>query len=269
MKFKNICDCHNHSNHSYDAKDSMTDMYKRGQELGLLYHAITDHCECDEYYQKVQGYKSVNENSYAEMLIMKEKHSNFLSGIELGQMLCDVEAAKVALSGKNYDVVIGSLHRVSGHEDFYYWSKHKFDPKILLDKYFTELIQMINIGTFDTLAHLTYPCRYMFYSDGTRVNFNPYLDQIAEVYKHLIDKGIALELNTSGLRQDIKEVLPNEGLLKLYKDLGGEYVTLGSDAHCVDDLGKGLQEGLEVLSHIGYKQYTIFKDRKPVMINIE
>lgn len=269
LNFKNICDCHNHSNHSYDAVSSIFDMFEKGKELGFLYHAITDHCECEDYFHEVQPYKSVVENSYADMLKIKEFNPNFLIGIELGQIISSPQNAKLALTGRNYDVVIGSVHKVKGYDDFYYWSRKKLDPFFLIDRYFEEIMAMIEVGGFDTLAHLTYPLRYMFHENGERVNFDNYHEQIEAVFKLLIEKGIALEVNSSGLRQDIGEVLPNENFIKMYKSIGGELITVGSDAHCTVDLGSGLQETYQLLSDIGYKQIAVFKERKPVMIDLK
>ncbi|MEG1427825.1 MAG: histidinol-phosphatase HisJ family protein [Oscillospiraceae bacterium] len=269
MLYQNISDCHNHSNCSYDGKDSVSAMCRRGADLGLLYHTLTDHCECDEYIRETNDYISVVKKAYADMLDAQKKlGESFLLGIELGQPLQNIAAVEDALSGRNYDFVIGSLHCLPNMPDFYFWDQVRLPLYTALDHYFEELRQMVLWGKFDTLAHLTYPLRYIVGEHGIPVDFDRYTERIRELYGIMIEKGIALELNTSGLRQKIGETLPNLELMTLYRKLGGELVTIGSDAHCTADLGKGIQEGLALLAQAGFSYYTVYKNRKPMMIAI-
>ncbi len=268
LKFKNISDCHTHSNHSYDGNDSLLSMCEKAKELNLLYFTVTDHCECERLDLPPHPYRPVNENSYKEMLIMKDKFPFFLTGVELGQPFQELKIANNILK-KDYDFVIGSLHNVKGEEDFYYWDNDSKDCDEYLKKYFKEICEMINWGKFDTLAHLTYPLRYMRDSNGGFLSFDPYLDDVKEIFSLLMDREIALEVNTSGLRQNLNETLPGKKLLKLYKDMGGKLLTIGSDAHRLDDMVKGIPETLEMLKEIGFDYYTVYKDRKPMMITIE
>lgn len=272
MTFQNRSDCHNHSRNSYDGTDTVAHMCERAQELGLLYYTLTDHCECEDYNRQERDYKSVVENSYARMLEARESTRgklNFLFGIELGQPLQNLEASADALRGRAYDFVIGSLHSLKGCRDFYFWEELNLELYTALDRYFEEILQMLNAGGFDSLGHLTYPLRYIVGDRGLQVDFDRYLDRVDLVYKLLIEKGIALELNTSGLRQNIGETLPNFSLLKRYRQMGGELVTIGSDAHCCPDLGKGIQEGMALLAEAGFTHFTVFKNRKPMMIELK
>lgn len=273
MIYKNFSDCHNHSNFSYDAIDSLEDMCKKATELGMLYYGCSDHCECNEYTKDINPYNTVVQKSYDETIRLKEIYPFLLGGIELGQPLQDLTNAKHAIKDRSFDFIIGSLHNVKGEADFYYWDKQtpktKEDIDYFLNSYFNEILEMLNWGQFDSLAHLTYPLRYIKYPDGTKVTFDPYMDYVEAIFKKLIQKGIALELNTSGLRQTIGETLPNNKLLDFYKRLGGELITIGSDAHNLNDLGKGINEGLTLLKNLNFKHFTIYKNRKPIMLNIE
>lgn len=273
MNFKNISDCHNHSNFSFDAYDSLENMCKRAIELGFLHYGCSDHCECNDYYSEVYPYHKSAKHSYEKLMELKEVYPFLLAGVELGQPLQALDSALDVLNGRDYDFVIGSLHNVKGEEDFYYWDKQtpktEKDINYFLNSYFTEILEMLDWGKFDSLAHLTYPLRYIKYPDGSKVTFDPYMDYVEQIFNTLIHKGIALEINTSGLRQAIGETMPNEKILKFYKELGGELITIGSDAHCVKDLGKGLNEGLALLQSLNFKQFTVYKNRKPIMINIE
>lgn len=270
MSYVNLSDCHNHSSFSLDGKDSAIAMLNRAQELNLKYYTLTDHCECNTYIE--EGYNNIVSGSYKEMTRLKNQYNgkvNFLMGVELGQPLQNLSAAEDALKDKDYDVVLGSLHNLANCKDFYFWDQNNLEVYPALDEYFKELIAMIEWGKFDTLTHLTYPLRYIVGDMGIKVDFDRYTPQVEDVFKRLINKNIALEVNTSGLRQKIGETLPNEKILRMYKALGGQLITIGSDAHSVNDLGKGIAEGMDMLKNIGFNSFTVFIKRKPVQIEIK
>ncbi len=270
MKYIHLSDCHNHSNISLDGHSPVRDMLDRAVELGLHYYALTDHCECNTYYE--EDYHGVVRKAWNEMTSLKDEYDgkvHFLRGIELGQATQNLEAAEDALSDRDYDVVLGSLHNLRDCKDFYYWDKPSYCVPEALDRYFTELHEMIDWGKFDTLTHISYPLRYIVGECGIPVDFTKYYDRVESVYKKLIEKGIALEINTSGLSQKIGETLPNTELLKMYRQMGGEMVTVGSDAHSAERLAQGMETGFDILTEAGFKYFTVFKKRKPLFITIK
>lgn len=269
MSYTNISDCHNHSNISYDGADSPRRMCRQAQELGLLYYTMTDHCECEDYDKAQLGYRPVVRAAYDEMLKLQEEFPTLLRGIELGQPLQNPQAVKDVFAGRTYDFVIGSLHSLQNCRDFFFWKELNMAVYEALDRYFAELYAMVRAGGFDTLAHLTYPLRYIVGEAGIAVDMSRYTDHIRDLLRLLAEKGIALELNTSGLRQKIGVTLPDISYMKLYKSLGGELVTIGSDAHCAADLGRGLQEGLSLLEEAGFTHYAVFQNRQPRMVAIK
>jgi len=271
MKYMNASDCHNHSNCSNDGKDDMELMCKRAQELGFLYYTVTDHCECDDY----EVHQQVAKKSYAKLCEVQEKFAgklNILKGIELGQPIKNLNAAKDALSIGDYDFILGSVHNVADLEDFFFLDYKDVTEQYLdglLEKYFDEILKTIKTVKFDSLSHLTYPLRYIEGDAGIKVNMAKHQDKIDEVFKALIERDMALEINTSGLRQSIGRALPDYPYIKRFKELGGKYVTVGSDAHCVDDLGKGIDEGLDILKSVGFEEFTVFIKHEPHLIKIE
>jgi histidinol-phosphatase (PHP family) len=64
------------------------------------------------------------------------------------------------------------------------------------------------------------------------------------------------------------ELLPNETLLRRYKELGGELITVGSDAHIPSDVGKDVDTACELLKEIGFRYITVYKNREPIQIKI-
>jgi histidinol-phosphatase (PHP family) len=130
-----------------------------------------------------------------------------------------------------------------------------------------ELKVAVRVCYFCTLAHITYPYRYFKF--GGREHLLALEETGRELFedilKTVIDKGISLEVNTSGLRQGLGQTLPNTDLIKFYKELGGELITVGSDAHHARDLGADIKETAELLKSLGFKYITRYKDRKPYM----
>lgn len=75
-------------------------------------------------------------------------------------------------------------------------------------------------------------------------------------------------MNTSGLRQFAKACLPDLDIVSLYRQLGGEIITVGSDAHTAEDVGKGIREGIEMIEQAGFDYITVYVNRQPSMIKI-
>ena len=93
-------------------------------------------------------------------------------------------------------------------------------------------------------------------------------DQIDLVLRTLAQNGKALEINTSGLRGPIGEASPTLKYVKRFRELGGEFVTLGSDAHSVEELGEGIPEAMEMASQAGFSYFTFYKKRQPRLLQI-
>lgn len=94
-------------------------------------------------------------------------------------------------------------------------------------------------------------------------------EMIREIFRTIINNGKGIEINTSGLRQPYGKALPDLRWVKLYRELGGEILSLGSDAHCTADLGKNLADGAEIALEAGFNQLCYFKERKPHFIDIK
>lgn len=283
-----LIDLHTHSNFSPDANDSAEDMCRRAQELGLSAYAITDHCDCNLWHSIEHYFDDPSEakdpimygaGEYAAKSIKKQTELrdelagmlNFLVGIELGQPLQYPEKAEEIASSGELDFIIGSHHQNKGEEDFYFYEYNKMDLKkiySLLDDYFVQMLEMCRWGKFDVLGHLTYPLRYICGDYGIDIDLSRWDGIIREIFKTLISNGKGIEINTSGLRQKYGRTFPELEYVKLFRNMGGEIVTIGSDAHCANDIGKGISEGVELAETAGFKYAAFFKNRKANFIKI-
>ncbi len=270
MKYRHISDCHVHSNYSPDGADTVTMMCERAASLGLHAITITDHCECNEYVKS--GYQDSIRASYLESKrasALFHPRIQVYSGIELGQATQDLFAAEDILDACDFDFVLASLHNIKGLPDFWELEYKAGETEVLLEQYFDQMQQLVEWGNFDSLAHLTYPLRYMVGEYGLEIDLGKYRERIDTILRTLVLQDKALEINTSGLRQKYGRSLPGMMVLRRFRELGGRFVTLGSDAHRWADVGAGIEDGMSLLKEAGFESFTVFVKREPKVLPIE
>lgn len=279
-----LIDCHTHTQFSMDSRADINECIEKAIDMGLSAYAVTDHCECSAWYPKKHysdtenfdyfNYEQDFYKSVSAVTELKEKYKNFnlICGVEMGQATQDIEVAEKIVSDERLDFIIGSLHQLKGEKDFYYLDyKNMSADEIynLLERYFREVYQLCKLNCFDVIGHLTYCLRYM----KCRYNINPDISRfdeiIAESFRILAQNGKGIEINTSGLRQGFDDVFPSLKYVKLFKDMGGEIISIGSDSHYVDDIGRNIAEGIETAKAAGFTRLCCFRKRKPYFINID
>ena len=267
-----LVDCHNHSVHSFDAIDTVEDMCLRAEELGLAAFALTDHSDLDG--KNLTDCIEVVSRSVDEMEHFRKSHAfhcELLTGLELGEALDFPEDAKAMIQLRPYDVVIGSYHNSPSGEDYYFMDVGQMTDEeihLSLKGYFDKLIRTVRTTDLDVLAHITYPLRYIVGDHGRQVSLDDYEEQLHLLLTSVIERGISLEINASGLRQKIGEPLPNHKILKKYRQLGGTMVSLGSDSHNTKDLSRGIKECTQMVADLGFTHITYFRKRRPIQIPI-
>lgn len=281
-----LTDCHTHTQFSVDSEADIDLCVQRAAELGLAAYAITDHCECNGWYKEEHypekerylresfDYAADFEGSVSAVTALKEKWAeklNLICGVELGQILQDTYAAKIVNADKRVDFIIGSVHQVMGEQDFYFidYEKMTMDEIYdLLERYFKEVYEVSKTDFFDVLGHLTYCLRYMKQRNGINADISRFDDIIAEIFRNLALNGKGIEINTSGLRQGFGDCFPNLKYTKMYRDMGGEIITVGSDSHTVEDIAANSADGIGVARAAGFSRIAYFKKRKPYFIDI-
>ena len=140
-----------------------------------------------------------------------------------------------------------------------YWKE--VSVKDGIKKYFETTLENISIfSDFDTLGHLDYIVRYA--PDTSEYIPEDYFDIIDEILKIIINKNIALEVNTSALKTTYGIINPHPDILRRYRGLGGELITIGSDAHEPRYLAFGFDILTNLLTDIGFSSYVTFKNRQ-------
>ena len=247
-------DLHTHSRYSFDGDKTpageIDAMAKAAISAGLRGLAVTDHCDIDGvldgYYPKYD-----KEEIRRDVLAAKEKYAGklgILYGIELGQPHAKPEEARRLLDECRFEYVLGSLHNLRGVPDFSFFHYGKMEPEVIdhfMSRAVDELCEIARFPGITTMAHITYPARYMR-QDGVKYDFLKFEKKWRELFHIMIENGLNLVKTTRGLRKpNDGKTMPESDLIALYKDQGGKRFTLGSDAHTSGDIGKGLAEGFE------------------------
>ena len=200
-------------------------------------------------------------------LELQEKYGHRLAlplGAELGVAHLDLDMANRYLDAvPEIDFVIASQHHVSprcGGIDLWDYTFPAGKTETMLADYFEDLLTVARWGRFSVMGHLTLPIRYLLRNGLPRPDLTPYRDQVDTLLKCLAESGLGLECNTSkgsGL------MLPDDSILRRYRELGGEIITLGSDAHTPEAVGAGIREARELLRECGFRYVCTFRERKP------
>ena len=271
-----LCDVHTHSLHSFDAESSVDEMCRTAIERGLTDLAVTDHCEaeyicCGEDCEFGSFDRQIPQ-SIASIHEAQQKYGaqlKLLCGLELGEPMHDPEQTAHALAYGDFDFILASVHNLRGRDDFYFMDFKQVNVNEILREYFDELAETAALPYFDSLSHLTYPLRYIAEREGYYPDLLPFEEQIDRIFNILIKNQKALEINVSGLFKPINRTLPDANLVKKFHDMGGRYITLGTDAHCAVMVGKGIKEGIKVAKQAGFTHYTVFEKHQPKLIPFE
>lgn len=255
-------DMHVHTTRSFDAQAKPEEQLARAEEMGFTGFAVTNHCDVN-----VQTLEAIRETFLADgedVRRLQESGSpvRVLQGIELGEPLEDLPYAEEMMGLLPYDYVIGSVHNSPGQEDFYFMDCSAIDLDAALVPYFETLIQLAQWGKTDSIAHITYPLRYIEGKYNRKVELSRYSDLIDQLFGEIIAKGLALEINSSGLRQEIKRPMPDERFIRRYYELGGRKIIFGSDAHQSQDFGAGIRECMALCRDIGFTHAVYFQNRR-------
>lgn len=270
-----LCDMHDHSKNSHDSKCPVSDHARSAIEKNISVFAVTDHC--DIQYYEIQDSPTRITNSVKEA---RQEAENFcgkvkiLTGVEIGEGIWDQKRVSEILAMNKYDVVISSVHAVRYKDlcdpystiDF-----SKIDKEIIieyLDKYFDEVAEMLEKIPCDVMAHLTCPLRYINGKYNREIDLSVFNEKIEKILKYIIKHAIALEINTSGINTSFNSFMPDEQIIKKFKELGGYLVTIGSDAHVSERIGNGLEDAIALLRKYGFRNYYYYQNRENIQCTL-
>ncbi|MBQ9991649.1 MAG: histidinol-phosphatase HisJ family protein [Lachnospiraceae bacterium] len=266
-------DLHTHSSFSSDCVSPLDEMIARAQKLGLTHYCITEHMDMDyPVHPTDQLDFQLDTESY--LLKARELRSrcpesfHLLIGVELGLQPHLAERIRAYTSQYDFDFIIGSSHLCHGKDPYYPAFYEGRSEEEAYREYFSSILEnIIAIDDFDVYGHLDYVVRYGPNKD-TRYSYENYRDILDAILQLLLEKGKGIEINTGGLKYGLKELHPCTALIRRYKELGGEIITIGSDAHKPEAIAAHFSRVEEILKNCGFNYYTVFKERKPQFIRL-
>lgn len=250
-----LFDTHMHTLFSTDSKMKIEEAVKKGRELNIGI-TITEHMDL--------GYPESNAFQFdiGEYLSTYNdfRNNNVLLGIEIGMRHDCLQDNRRLVQNAEFDFVIGSIHVIDNidiyHESFY----RSYTKREVYGRYFEAMLECLKCYDFiDSLGHIDYIARYARYKDP-EIYYPEFADQIDPVLKAAVEKEKPLEINTRRIsdRRSIEILMP---IYKRFAELGGKFVTIGSDAHKPQDIGRGLTEGLDIAAACGLNA-IYFKQRQ-------
>ncbi|WDC85803.1 histidinol phosphate phosphatase [Caloramator sp. mosi_1] len=251
-------DCHIHSTFSTDSNMKIEEALQRAKDFGMGL-IVTDHMDinypiegsfifdCNKYFLEYEKYRS----------------SDFLIGIELGLRDDCTFKNKDLVEKYSFDYVIGSIHVVDGVDIFqpsFYENRTKSESYLHYLNFMYKCIK--DCDFIDSLGHINYVTRYARYKDS-ELYYNDFKEIIDEILKVIAHREKAIEINTRRLENKTVAINMLE-ILKRFKELGGKYITIGSDAHNIESIGANFDIAIEIANESDL-DIVYFKNRQPIV----
>ena len=267
-----LADFHNHTRLSPDSEADPLAMARAALDYGVSEMCFTDHMEPVAWNGRdpieFYDWDALSREFQAAREALGDRIRLRL-GIELGEAVLDLPRTAELLKGApELDFIIGSTHILS--EQFDYVDMYFFHPKdeeealLGIADYLALVRREAEWGQFDVLGHLTLPLRYLNENQGFHLSFDPFEAEVEDILRTAIRNGCGIELNTNRGNTP----LPDEKWLRMYRDLGGEIITLGTDAHTPEFAGCAVRERQELLRRCGFTRFCTFERRQPIWHNL-
>lgn len=267
-------DCHLHSSHSGDSKTPMEEMILQGISQGLTTMCFTEHQDIGypDSPEMAGDVFLLNTDSYLyDLARLKEKYQSrirLLFGVELGLQPEVMRQNAVYAKSYEFDFIIGSSHVCHGRDPYYPDFYRGRSEEEAYREYFESILENIRkFSNFDVYGHLDYVVRYGPDMDKN-YSYEKYRDIFDEILKLLLEKGKGIELNTGGIKKGMKDFHPCMDVLKRYRELGGEIITVGSDSHDALHIADSFDRACQALRECGFRYYTVFEKRTPEYIRL-
>lgn len=273
-----LADYHVHTAFSDDSIYEMEDVVRDAIAMGLDEICFTDHVDYGiKLDHGVEGMtprtnddgtplRNVDYPTYfSKIREMQEKYSDQITirkGLEFGLEMCHLKEYQDLYEKYPMDFIIHSNHQVDDIEIFL--------PEFFAGKtqkeynryYYEEILRtVIAYKDYSVLGHLDAFNRYDPLGECPLEDF---VDLVYEIFRIAIADGKGIELNTSNVRYGVKDLTPCVDILKIYKELGGQIITIGSDSHAPEHLGFNIRESQKILKELGFEYFCTFKDMEPI-----
>ena len=255
-------DFHMHSRVSFDGHDTGEALARAALKNGLKEICFTDHLDYEQGLEPdamafdTAVYNDAYDHLEVPGLIIRR-------GMEFGLKPYNVQLLKADLQRRHFDFVLGSVHHVDELDIYFepYWRGKTVEQAV--QQFLEETLKCVqHHDDYDVLGHLSYICKARAHPDPKPLYLKDHREIVDEILKILVQKGKGMEINTSGVDR-CGDFLPREEFFRRFKELGGEIVTIGSDAHNTQRVGQYAGQACEMMKDLfGY--VCTFEGRKPI-----
>lgn len=262
-------DYHLHSSFSGDSDTPMEEMILQGINMGLNQLCFTEHNDFDYPANEndTEDTFLLNADSYLyELLKLQEKYADrikILFGVEIGLQPHLARRNAAFAKAHEYDFIIASSHICNGKDPYYPSFFAGRTPEEAFMEYFESILDNLSkYSNFDVYGHLDYVVRYSPTKDQG-YSYEAYREVLDKILTKLIAMEKGIEINTAGLAKGLRDTHPCRGIMKRYRELGGEIITIGSDAHAPGQIAYAFDQATEILKDCGFRYYSTFEKRSP------
>ncbi len=256
-----MIDLHNHTKMCGHAKGEPEEYIESAIRNGIKYFGFSDHSPVAESIRNGISMRPDEVETYIEKILsLKNEFKNrieILLGFEVDFPLFNDFDQKY-FSDERIDYLIGSCHIIDD------WSvdapESEIDYKIkdvnqIYDRYFDEIVRLIESGLFNIVGHMDLPKKFGYHST------DDFSEKYVRIARAAAQKNVAIEINSAGLRKPVKEMYPSEKILKILIENNAS-ITFGSDSHLPEEPGSNFNEAVQFLKKYGCNKISYFKKRR-------
>lgn len=276
-----FADYHVHSIFSDDSVYPIEEVVKDAIGMGMKEICFTDHVDYgikedwdsgkEIEYRDGEPYINVNYPEYMkEIERVKKLYGNEITirtGLEFGVQTHTIPRYEALFQRYDFDFIILSIHEV---EDKEFWTQdfqRGRTQQEYNERYYEEMLSVVKqYKNYSVLGHLDLITRY---DEQGIYPFEKVRHLVEEILKVVIADGKGIEINTSYHRYGLKDTTPSVEILKLYRELGGTIITIGSDSHKPEHLGAYYDEALGLLRELGFQKFCTFEKMQPIFHDLD
>jgi len=258
-------DYHLHSTVSFDGYSSMTEYAVAAQAKGFSEICFTEHCEYG-YPTEINAVPDLNiYNVELEKARATAPDLRIKAGLELGLLNGDMKKELSIVQMYPFDFIIASQHIIAGKDPYMGGFFEGRTVKEAQQLYLEELYNNIfRFDDFDVIGHIGYTDKYL--QDGKPFEYQDFSGLIDAILLSAINRGKGIEVNTSNYKNGY--LMPHISIIRRFAELGGEILTIGSDAHRAENIGQNFNEAYELLRECGIQYICTFEQRKVKFVRI-
>jgi len=264
-------DYHIHTSFSPDSKMDPEEAVRAAIASGVTDICFTEHMDLGhhmEMYDRGLDFAGMEET--VSRLREKYPEINIGKGIEAGYIQETVEQTAEVLAGQKFDYVLLSTHCVDGMDCGVPESKRGQDKITAYKRYLETVYASVTDDRlteyYDCVSHIGYIAKGLHYEDNI-FSYQMFPDLFDKILSEIIKSGKGIEVNTSGIDRG-GHVLPHPSIIRRYKELGGQIITIGSDAHRSQSVGEYIKDAIDIIAEAGFEEITVFKNREPNFVKI-